>query len=301
MGECPNAGQKAMLIRWQLLQTFPAVLGLAGFLAVADARAAEESTGVQAAPRVTVAEDGAKPAEAQMTMEQFLDRLMRAESGGRLTARNPRSTALGPYQFIASTWLMMANKHFPKETKDLRVDQILALRTDPDLARRAAELYTLENAAYLVAQGHSATYPNLRLAFLVGAGAASRILLAEPEMPVNQLLSANVIVANPFMARMTAADLIARCARDLSATPAMTAGVTPNDAMVAAAKAAGASAASSARVRVKAPCDLTLPSCRRWLALAERRQAKAANAAATKTACAKPPCKGDRRESAAAR
>lgn len=289
------------MVRGQSLRIYPAVLGLAGCLCVTSSGVADQTPAVQPAPPPSTADTATKPGTDEMTMQQFLDRLMRAESGGRLTARNPRSTALGPYQFIASTWLMMANKHFPKETKDLRVEQILALRTDPDLARRAAELYTLENAAYLVAQGHSATYPNLRLAFLVGAGAASRILLAEPEMPVNQLLSANVIVANPFMARMTAADLIARCARDLSATPAMTAGVTPNDAMVAAAKAAGASAASSARVRVKAPCDLTLPSCRRWLALAERRQAKAANAAATKTACPKPPCKGDRRESAAAR
>lgn len=289
------------LIRRQLLRRFPAILGLAGCFALAEVAAAEESLATQPAAPAATAGDAAKPAEPQMTMEQFLDRLMRAESGGRLTARNPRSTAFGPYQFIASTWLMMANKHFAKETKDLRVDQILALRTDPDLARRAAELYTLENAAYLVAQGHSATFPRLRLAFLVGAGAASRILSAQPEMPINQLLSANVIVANPFMARMTAADLIARCARDLSATPAMTAGVTPDDAMVAAAKAAGATAASSARVRVAAPCNLTLPSCRRWLALAERRQAKTTNAGAAKTACAKPPCKRDRRASAAAR
>lgn len=235
-----------------------------------------------------------------MTMEQFLDRLMHAESGGRLTARNPRSTALGPYQFIASTWLMMANKHFAKETKELRVDQILALRTDPNLARRAAELYTLENAAYLAAQGHKATFPHLRLAFLVGAGAASRILSAQPEMPVNQLLSGNVILANPFMARMTASDLITRCARDLSATPDMTAGVVPDEAMVAAAKAAGAEAATSARVRVAAPCNLTLPSCRRWLALAERRQARATKST-SKTACSKPPCKRDRRASAGPR
>lgn len=238
----------------------------------APVRAQPEATPPQPTAAETAAAD--KPDGQQMTMEQFLDRLMRAESGGRLTARNPRSTALGPYQFIASTWLMIANKHFAKETKELRVDQILALRTDPDLARKAAEIYTLENAAYLVAQGHNATFPNLRLAFLVGAGAAARILSAQPEMPVNQLLSANVIAANPFMARLTAFDLITRCARDLSATPAMTAGVKPDEALVAAAKAAGAAAASTARTRIAAPCNLALPSCRRWLALAERRQNK---------------------------
>lgn len=234
------------------------------------ARAEPDSASAPAAHAAGTAKNDSQ----QMTMEQFLDRLMRAESGGRLTARNPRSTALGPYQFIASTWLMIANKHFAKETKDLRVDQILALRTDLDLARKAAEIYTLENAAYLVAQGHNATFVNLRLAFLVGAGAAVRILSAQPEMPVNQLLSPNVIAANPFMTRLTASDLVARCARDLSATPTMTAGVKPDEALVSAAKAAGAIAASTARTRITAPCNLTLPSCRRWLALAERRQNK---------------------------
>lgn len=299
-GTTQSHGSKVTLLRRPLLRVYAAILGLGGCLCLAGAALAGQSDAAQSTQAATAAGGTAKPGEAQMTMEQFLDRLMRAESGGRLTARNPRSTALGPYQFIASTWLMMANKHFAKETKELRVDQILALRTDPDLARRAAELYTLENAAYLAAQGHKATFPHLRLAFLVGAGAASRVLSAPPEMPVSQLLSGNVILANPFMARMTASDLITRCARDLSATPDMTAGVVPDEAMVAAAKAAGAEAATSARARVAAPCNLTLPSCRRWLALAERRQAKATKST-SKTACSKPPCKRDRRASAGPR
>ena len=257
-------------VRIKHLQRYPVLLGLAGCLCLAVRAHAEPAPPTQTE---AAAAEAAKPGEQQqMTMEQFLDRLMRAESGGRLTARNPRSTAYGPYQFIASTWLMIANKHFAKETKDLRVDQILGLRADPELSRKAAEIYTLENAAYLVAQGHRASFPHLRLAFLVGAGAAGRILAAHPDMPVNQILSSNVIVANPFMARLTAADLIGRCARDLSATPAMTAGVIPDEEMVKAAKAAGTTAATSARARIAVSCNLTLPSCRRWLVLAERRQ-----------------------------
>jgi hypothetical protein len=256
-----------------LMRIIPAALVLAVWLYLGGAVHADPGPATPAAPGPENSVSKQDP--QQMTMDQFLDLLMGAESGGRLTARNPRSTALGPYQFIASTWLMVANKHFATETKDLRVAQILALRIDPGLARRAAEIYTLENAAYLVAQGHAATFPHLRLAFLVGPVGAARVLSAQPEMPVNQVLSSNVIAANPFMTRMTAADLIARCARDLSATPAMTAGVTPDDALIAAAKEAGAVAATSAeRARVAAPCNLTLPSCRRWLALAQRRQGK---------------------------
>lgn len=220
----------------------------------------------------TAAQEPAKPEGKQdaasadgLTMEVFLDRLMRAESGGRTTARNPRSTALGPFQFIASTWLMIANKHFSKETEGLRVDQVLALRMDMALSRRAAQIYTHQNAAYLLAQGHKASYPNLRLAFLVGPGAAVRVLAAPADTAASTLLGGSVIAANPFMARLTAAGLISRAARDILADPGTLAGVTPDPALAA----AGGSARKQPAIAV--PCELSLPSCRRWLALAQRR------------------------------
>ena len=44
--------------------------------------------------------------------DDFLDRLMTAESAGRVNAKNPRSTALGPFQFIKSTFLELTRRHF---------------------------------------------------------------------------------------------------------------------------------------------------------------------------------------------
>ncbi len=217
------------------------------------------------------AEDATKPPDKnEMTIDIFLDRLMMSESGGKLHAKNPLSTALGPYQFIASTWFMIARKDFAKETGGLRPDQILALRTDPALARRAAQIYTEQNAAYLVSQGQKATFPNLRLAFLVGPGAALRVLMAGPERSASELLGATVIGANPFMANMTAADLIARAARDIAANPKSVAGVTPDAAAIQSA-GRGAKSEKPARPRIAVACELSLPSCKRWLALAERR------------------------------
>lgn len=242
------------------------------WLILASGSVIAEGTPATAASTTEDAVQRREAAHGDMTMEQFLDRLMMAESGGKLTARNPRSTAMGPYQFIASTWLMISNKHFEKETKDLRVDQVLALRMDPDLSRRAADIYTQGNAAYLVSQGQTATFQNLRLAFLVGPGAAVRVLSAPPETPVAQLLGASVISANPFMARLTAQGLIARAARDIATDPAATAAVSPDPALLSDFKAGGKSSAS--RPRISAPCSLALPSCRRWLALAERRVGK---------------------------
>lgn len=209
-------------------------------------------------------------APAGLTMDQFLDRLMMAESAGRATAKNPRSTALGPYQFIASTWLMIANRHFDKETAELRPDQVLALRIDPDLARRAAQIYTEQNAAYLVAQGQKPTFANLRLAFLVGPGAAVRVLGAPPDTAATELLGATVIGANPFMSKLTAAGLIARSARDIDTDPNATAGVTPDPDLVKQA-ALAPKETKPKRPRIAVSCDLSRPSCRRWLALAERR------------------------------
>ena len=71
-------------------------------------------------------------------MEEYLDRLMAAESGGRLDAKNPRSTALGPFQFIESTFLFVVNEDFPSEVASLTREQVLALRTEIGFSRRAA-------------------------------------------------------------------------------------------------------------------------------------------------------------------
>lgn len=212
-----------------------------------------------------------KPAPVEMTLDMFLDRLMMSESGGKLTARNPRSTAVGPYQFIASTWLQIARTSFATETAELKPHEVLDLRTDMGFARRAAKIYTEENAAHLSANGHAATFANLRLAFLVGAGGAVRVLSAKADTPVATLLGPTVVGANPFMASMTTEDLIARAARDIAVDARLhQAGLTPSaDAF---AKARNTPRRTEPRIAVD--CDLSRPSCRRWLALAKRKIAR---------------------------
>lgn len=199
------------------------------------------------------------PAAAPMTMEAFLDRLMMAESGGRLDARNPRSTALGPYQFIESTFLAVARRHFGAETAGLAPAQILALRTDKAFSRKAAEAYTRDNAAVLESQGIKATYPNLRLAFLLGPNGAARVLSAAPETPLAGLLAPAVLVANPFMSRLTAAGLAARAAREVAQPVTASDGIEVLPGTVLPRRAAPPG--------ITVRCNLRLPSCRRWLAL----------------------------------
>lgn len=220
------------------------------------------------AERKTGADEGARPLggkKPSMTMEMFLDRLMLAESGGRDNARNPRSTAVGPYQFIEATFLDVARRHFGKDVDHLNDATLLALRTDRKFSRQAAEAYTRDNAAHLATSGVTPTFPRLRLAFLLGPGGAVQVLRAKPAVRVSALLPRRVIRANPFMARMTVFELVARAARDISVSAATKAGVKPDRLSI------GKRGAPKPAIRVR--CDLALASCRRWLALAKRRAA----------------------------
>ncbi|MGI9477851.1 MAG: hypothetical protein ACR2PI_14205 [Hyphomicrobiaceae bacterium] len=208
-----------------------------------------------------------------MTMDMFLDRLMVAESGGNNNARNPLSTATGPYQFIESTFLSVMRRHFPERVAKLAPRQVLGLRTNREIARDAAKAYTRDNATYLVAAGHKPTFPHLRLAFLLGAGGAIRILDAKPDLPLARLVSRAVIRANPWMRRHSARSLIARAARDVSLSPTSLAGAKPYRDPVTG-KLIMPSGRVARRPRIRVRCNLARPSCKRWLSLARRKLAR---------------------------
>ena len=188
--------------------------------------AAEAAAGEQPSPSIQQARleempdsdvetSEALPSEPGMTMNGFLDKLMHAESGGRAKAKNPLSTALGPFQFIDSTFLSLVRRHFLDEVAGLSQTQILALRTDAGFARKAVAAFTRENANYLEAKGVKATYPGLRLAHLLGPAGAVTALKTSPETPLSQVFSRSVLQANPFMHRLTVSGLIRRAEREL--------------------------------------------------------------------------------------
>ncbi len=209
---------------------------------------------------VCLAEDGdtkLTPTEAETL---FLDRLMRAESGGRQYAKNRASSALGPFQFLGTTFLDVVRRNFPALVLGKTDADILALRSDFQVSRDAALIYTRENASALAAKGKETTAANLRLAFFAGANGALRVLEAEPDALVSKLLSQAAIAANPFLRNMTASQLLARASREAEGL---------GDAAIATAALPNASAPPKIGVR----CNLGLASCRHWLALAEKRLA----------------------------
>jgi hypothetical protein len=191
----------------------------------------------------------------------FLDRLMAAESGGHNDTKNPRSTALGPFQFLRSTFLDVTRRHFQAEIVGLTEEQIAALRTEPTLSRRVAAVYCKEIVRYLKDKGLAPTFAYLRLAYLLGPADAVRIIQAQAETPVVSLLSVEVIAANPFMRDMSVAELIAKSKRDLARDS--------NDPYQRREKSLPV---QSQVPRV--PCNLWLASCRKYMALAIARANK---------------------------
>jgi hypothetical protein len=217
------------------------------------------------------AEELAKDDAPTKAEQLFLDRLMQAESGGRQFAKNPASSALGPFQFISSTFLDVILRHFPQVTEGKSNAEILALRVDPKVARDAALAYTRANAAFLQERGFGTHPAHLRLAFLVGPSGAVNVIAAEPETPVSDLLSKAALAANPFLNGMTAKQLIERSEREA-------AGLEPLPALAAPEKQA------SAKPQIKIRCNLGRASCRKWVQLAKRRTARKARHGAAKAA-----------------
>ncbi len=189
----------------------------------------------------------------------FLDRLMLAESGGRIDAKNPATSAYGPFQFLHTTFLDLMRRNFPALAAGKSDEAILKLRGSLEVSRNAALIYTRENASFLTAHGASVTAANLRLAFFVGPGGALKVLTAKPEEPLSNVLSAAALAANPFLGRMTAAALIEKSSREAEGVGSQFTAVPLPDV---------------GRSKVDVRCNLKLASCRKWLALAEKRMGR---------------------------
>ncbi len=147
----------------------------------------------------------------------LVDSIIGAESGGNADARNPNSSASGLGQFIDATWLAMMAKHRP----DIQgpPDQLLALKSDPQLSREMTEAYAADNGKILTGAGFEASPGNTYLAHFAGPQGAVKVLSADPNAPVASILGDAAVKANPFLHGMTAADLQAWAARKMGGTP----------------------------------------------------------------------------------
>ncbi|KRA53060.1 peptidoglycan DD-metalloendopeptidase family protein [Devosia sp. Root635] len=161
-------------------------------------------------------------ATGDAAVDALTEQIVQVESGGNATAQNPLSTATGAGQFIQSTWLRMMRTYRPDLARSMSETELLALRNDPTISREMVQNLAREGEAYLKARGHGITAGRLYLAHFLGMEDAHRVLSTQTTLPLDQLLSASVMDANPFLKGHDVAYVIAWAERKMSATPSAT-------------------------------------------------------------------------------
>lgn len=155
--------------------------------------------------------------EATVAVETMTDRIIQIESGGKLDAANPNSTALGPGQFLKGTWRRMMQTYRPELVASMTDDALLALRTDPTLAREMVRNLAREGEAYLRANKHQVTAGGLYLCHFAGMEAANKLLSVDPSTPAVDVLGQEVQDANEGIIKgRTAADVVQWAERRMS-------------------------------------------------------------------------------------
>ena len=148
----------------------------------------------------------------------LIDSIIGAESGGNPNAVNPNSTAGGLGQFINSTWLSTLKAHRPDLAQGKSDDELLALKNDPQLSREMTGAYAGDNQAILQKNGLPVTDGATYLAHFAGPGGAVKVLQADPNAPVSDILGEAAVRANPFLKGMTAQGLQAWAAKKVGTT-----------------------------------------------------------------------------------
>ncbi|MCA2973821.1 MAG: hypothetical protein IM337_07365 [Microcystis sp. M110S1] len=144
-----------------------------------------------------------------LDLTSYYQKTMSAESSGRADAKNPRSSATGLFQFVEGTWKGLMRK-YPE----------LGLtpegRTDPAQQKRAMEKFTQNNIQSLRKAGLPVTNGTLYLAHFAGDGGAKALLKADARTPVEEVLGAPAVKANPFLKGKTAGWAIRWAERKMS-------------------------------------------------------------------------------------
>ncbi|KRQ11943.1 hypothetical protein AOQ73_05920 [Bradyrhizobium pachyrhizi] len=204
------------------------------------------------------------------------DSIINVESGGDPTARNSKSSAAGPGQFINSTWLATIKAHRPDIAAGKSDAELLALKNDPQLASQPQNValanemtgaYASDNQAYLRQNGVPVTPGTTYLAHFAGPQGAVKVLQADPNAPASTILGAAAVTANPFLNGMTAQGLQAWAAKKMgsaspTAAPAATAAAAPVGAPGTPSAAPAAPAPQQQPIFANAPAAPTMPAYR---------------------------------------
>ncbi|KXV48207.1 hypothetical protein AD945_08350 [Gluconobacter albidus] len=189
---------------------------------VAEALLSQSPAQAPAAPDVgTVAASPVAQALGQnMAVDDYTNRLMKAESGGDPNAANPASSARGLYQITAPTQAGIARNH---PEANLPTTGTMT----PQQQKVAALLLDQDNRSALAAQGVQPTDANAYGAWFLGAPTAAKVLAAPDSAPVSALTNAGAVQANPFLKNMTVGDFRNWAAGKIGSPAAPTAQAVP--------------------------------------------------------------------------
>lgn len=131
----------------------------------------------------------------------------------------PTSSAVGNGQFLEGTWLPLFKQMYPSQAAGMSDDQILALRTDPAASSAMTQAYAKQNAPVLQQAQIQPTGANLALAHRFGPQGAVGLIGASPDTPVEKILPAAAIAANPTLKGKTAGQVIGSMTMQMGQAP----------------------------------------------------------------------------------
>ena len=171
--------------------------------------AAAQRAAVQAKQAAAVKAAIERQAQRDATISNYVSKMISVESGGDPFAKAKGSSATGLAQFTDGTWMQTVGKYRPDLLEGRSKKEVLALRTDPNLSFEMAGNLAKENADYLERNGLPVNEGTLHLAHFLGAGDAAKVLRANPDTPIGDLVQERSITANPTIlgGDRTAADV----------------------------------------------------------------------------------------------
>jgi hypothetical protein len=151
-------------------------------------------------------------------LDGVVNQIIQSESSGVADAKNPRSSATGAGQFLSGTWVPLISQLHPDLVQGKSQQEILDLRKNPQLAAEATAAYAQDNAQKLGQAGLPVNGATIAMAHRLGPGDAQAVLKAQANTPLAQILSPDVLKANPQYAKMTAGQLGQQLAAKFGAT-----------------------------------------------------------------------------------
>src|SRR5262249_2348795 len=147
----------------------------------------------------------------------IVEQIIKVESDGDPNAKNKRSSATGLGQFLDETWLRLIRTHRPDLITARSEVEVLELRRDPNLSRQITAGLTKGNDEILRRRGLPVTPGTLYLAHFAGSAGAVAILSALEQADAASIMAGadasgrtsreKLVKANPFLERLTVADL----------------------------------------------------------------------------------------------